>query len=89
MKIAQKLMEMIEESSHDVNNIADYLANALEHDDDSSAVKHMKKEFGLSDAQVTSLLSWWDKLGPKGQLKLSMDANKISAEIEKQLMGKK
>lgn len=90
MKIAQKIMEMIYESANDIHNIADYLSNALEHEDSiGSSIKYMKKEFGLSDNQVTKVLSWWDKQGPKGQLALSLNARKMTSELEKLLEGNK
>lgn len=90
MKLAHKIMEMIEESAHDIHNIADFLSNSLEHmESDKESVKHMQDEFGLSDDQANAVLSWWGKLGPKGQLKLSMDARKMTSELEKELLRKK
>lgn len=66
-----------------IEAIADYLANSLEHADDEEAISYLKDEFGVSEAQAAQLV----KLG-LSLLSLEVSDSELKPKI-KEILSKK
>lgn len=60
MKLAKKIISLVESSARDLENIADFLHNGLAHSDLQEAIEHLVKEFGLHKKQAHKLIDAWN-----------------------------
>jgi arginine deiminase len=86
MKIAEKVLRTIAESAYDISDIADYLTNSLEHEEnEKDGVQHLVKEFSLTKEKAAKLISWWYKLDAKKRNQMSFSNKIMISSIEKEL----
>jgi hypothetical protein len=58
-----------------LSDIADYLSNSFEHDEQTSAVGFLSGESLASEKQASAIIKGWVALGPKKQMSLSSKEN--------------
>lgn len=75
---------IFEAKTYDIENVADFLANSLEHSNKPER-DLAYASLGLDTRQSMLLISAWYKIDPKERLKLSMNSKNFYAWIKKEI----